>query len=200
MLTSWLQVSNESEAVAAFAQAKQLSDHFIFIEVVVDKRDAAPASAALRQVFMTKHFSTITGYKHLNLAGNSLAASTLTAGHDGCVSQGGVVLSGPGRVPSPTLTEGDIVPGQDASMHGGAGVGGGAGEGMVTSWAQGLKGLQHTAGSSTCLVQAGEAHLAESAGAQGAAAAAGAARGGTASRLGLLPAKRHAESSADESN
>lgn len=96
-----LQVATEAEAVEAFREAQRLSDHFVFIEVIVHKADAAPASGALRQGFMAHHFAAIPGYKHLNLAGASLAGggSSLTAGgchEERCASVGPAVLPGPG--------------------------------------------------------------------------------------------------------
>jgi hypothetical protein len=50
------QVTTEAQARAAIAAAKQLRDRFVFIEVVVEQRDAAPGAAALRQGFVGRHF------------------------------------------------------------------------------------------------------------------------------------------------
>ncbi len=57
-LSGWclLQVTTESEAAAAVAAAKQLHDHFVLIEVIVDKRDAAPGAALLRAGICGEHF------------------------------------------------------------------------------------------------------------------------------------------------
>jgi hypothetical protein len=182
-----LQVGSEAEAVEAFKEAKRLSDHFIFIEILVDKRDAAPASAALRQGFMARHFSSISGYKHLNL-GASLAggSDSLTAGHDGCASVGAHI--GAARSGSPTSVGGAVLGG---ALAVGAAVS--ACEGRVLGGAGEARGMHHAAGSSTCLVAVGEAHLAASAGAQGV----GAEGGVKHSRLGLVPAKRAAEGEAE---
>lgn len=181
-------MASEAEAVEAFKEAMQLSDHFIFIEVLVDKRDAAPASAALRQGFKARHFSSISGYKHLNL-GASLAdgSDSLTAGHDGCVSVGAPM--GAARGGSPTSVGGTALGGGLASAGGhGVSVGGATSvfEGGVLCGAGEVRGMHHAAGSSTCLVAVGEAHLAEGVGAEGAVKRRG-------SRLGLVPAKRAAE-------
>jgi hypothetical protein len=51
-----LQVDTEAKARAAIQAAKQLRDHFVFIEVIVDKRDGAPGAVALRQGFVSRHF------------------------------------------------------------------------------------------------------------------------------------------------
>eukprot|EP00775_Hariotina_reticulata_P008817 gene8817-8996_t len=50
------QVRTEAQAIAAIAEAKALSDHFIFMEVVVDKRDAAPCAGVLRETYISRHF------------------------------------------------------------------------------------------------------------------------------------------------
>lgn len=114
-----LQVATEAEAVEAFREAQRLSDHFVFIEVIVHKADAAPASRALRQGFMAHHFAAIPGYKHLNL-GASLAGggSSLTAGgcHEERCASVGPALPGPG---------GEC--GVNCSSAGAGGTGGGGG-------------------------------------------------------------------------
>ena len=47
----------EAEADAAIAAARDdYPDHFVFMEVVVDKRDAAPGAGALRAGFVGRHF------------------------------------------------------------------------------------------------------------------------------------------------
>eukprot|EP00775_Hariotina_reticulata_P008717 gene8717-8898_t len=56
-------VRTETEAVAAIAEAKELPDHFIFIEVIVDKRDAAPCAGAMREAFLNHHFDMQSYHK-----------------------------------------------------------------------------------------------------------------------------------------
>lgn len=204
------QVTNEAEAAEAFREAKRLSDHFIFIELIVDKRDAAPASAALRQGFMAHHFSSIPGYKNLNL-GASLAngGSSLTAGHDRCASVGAEVGRGGEAVRASSPSGGSsgagvigAAAGQPAVSGGNVGVISGVGGGVLGALEE-AKGMHHAAGSSTCLVAVGEAHLADPADAGSVDGAGAGAKGGgvkrKASRLGLLPAKRHEKGDADHS-
>jgi hypothetical protein len=192
-----LQVTTAAEAAAAFREAAQLSDHFIFIEVIVDKRDAAPASAALRQGFMARHFSPISGYKHLNLGASLAADSSLTAaaaaagggsGHDGCASVGAAAAAGEGA-------------------GGGAGGNGGVTSGMrehVSTGPGPAAGLHPFAGSSTCLVAEGEGEVGRMSPAGGLSPGAGAVveegnRQRGSSRLGLVPAKRAAEGDPERS-
>lgn len=65
-------VRTEAEADAAIAAARDdYPDHFVFMEVVVDKRDAAPGAGALRAGFVGRHFSNMDGYRHLGLPGSA---------------------------------------------------------------------------------------------------------------------------------
>lgn len=220
-MSSLAQVACEADVVSALQEARALRDHFIFIEVLVDRRDAAPAAAALRQGFMARHFSSIPGYRHLNLGASLAHGSSLTAGHDGCASvrteatgagnSGGVA----GASPAPSGAEGGGLGGGSGSGLGADPlerrghtrlVGGGAeavSSGMGHAVGAGLarvQGMPQTAGSSTCLVAVGEAHLAGAPATTGVAArvSGGAVEGeGTrqrgSSRLGLVPAKRPAQ-------
>jgi hypothetical protein len=80
------QVTNEEEAQQALDTAAALQDHFVFIEVVIDKRDAAPGAVAFRQGFMAAHFAHIPGYEHLQQElGSAFAAvaGAAAAGDDG---------------------------------------------------------------------------------------------------------------------
>jgi hypothetical protein len=56
-------VTTPSEAVDALEAASRLTDHFIFIEVVVDKRDAAPGAGFFRAGFHKTHFTHLPGYE-----------------------------------------------------------------------------------------------------------------------------------------
>lgn len=218
MLLWLLQVACEAEVVSAFTEAKQLSDHFIFIEVLVDKHDAAPAAAALRQG-MSRHFNPLSGYTHLNMNASMAGGSSLTAGHDGCVSAGTEVGG-----------EGDRG-GQHTSPAPSGATAGAGGLGVVPGAALGtgvqlggslqtlkVKGTMHpAAGSSTCLASVGAADGLAAEGsphALGVGGAGGLGRAGSvgvvggvggegarhgASRLGLVPAKRPAEAEAGDS-
>jgi hypothetical protein len=155
-----MQVATEEQAIEAFREARRLSDHFVFIEVIVHKADAAPASGALRQGFMAHHFAAIPGYKHLNL-GASLAggggSSSLTAGgchHDercasvgpaagargggvnnsvgGAGSVGGGVVLGEGQGGSAAIAAADTAGGGGPAGSGGSGgVTSGIGDGVL---------------------------------------------------------------------
>lgn len=197
-------MTTEAKAAAAFREAVQLSDHFVFIEVIVDKRDASPASAALRQGFMARHFSPISGYKHLNLGASLAADSSLTAAdgggggsrHDGCASVGAAAVTGEG-------------------VGDGTGGNGGATSGMRQHVSTGLgpaAGLHPFAGSSTCLAAEGAAEVGRVSPVAGLLTGAGVAGSGVAgaagderfrqrggSRPGLVPAKRAAEGDPERS-
>lgn len=77
-------MTTEEEAQQALDTAAALHDHFVFIEVVIDKRDAAPGSVAFRQGFMAAHFAHIPGYEHLQKElGSAFAAAAAAGGGDG---------------------------------------------------------------------------------------------------------------------
>lgn len=208
------QVRTEAEAVEAITTAKALQDHFIFIEVIVDKRDAAPASAALRTGFMKKHFSAIPGYHHmgLDLPGCTAGAGSTLTGHEETMAGGLETPQGSSGPEGDGYTAGAVPGGPSGGVDsppGGAAAG--------TSFGlEAVKQLHHVAGSSSCLAAAAE-------GPSGSPSAAAAANGGSSghgeraspaapfnntaatgstegagvdgvcSRVGVLPAKRRAE-------
>jgi hypothetical protein len=194
-------VTTGEEAAAAFREAAQLSDHFVFIEVIVDKRDAAPASATLRQGFMAHHFSTIPGYKHLKLGVSLAADSSLTAaggsggGGGGCASVGGAAA----------------VAGEGVGNGGNRGSTSGM-TGVVMAEVGPAVGMHAFAGSSTCLLAQDEGGPGRMSPAAGPASGIGVMGGGVAeaagdgghrqkggSRMGLVPAKRAAEGDLERS-
>ncbi|KAI8473166.1 MAG: thiamine diphosphate-binding protein [Monoraphidium minutum] len=58
-----MRATSLDEARAAFAAAVELTDHFVFIEAVVSKTDAAPAAGMVRRQFQGAFFSSFPLYK-----------------------------------------------------------------------------------------------------------------------------------------
>ncbi|WIA38705.1 hypothetical protein OEZ86_002005 [Tetradesmus obliquus] len=173
-------VTTEAQACAAIAAAKQLRGHFVFIEVVVDKRDAAPGAAALRQGFVSRHFSNIEGYRHLNLPGSTNANSTLTGGGLGGLTDtlaAGEVRS---NMPAHAAGSSSCLPATAAAAEAAA-----AAAAALDARCSAAGAAPAGGGNGGGGVVVGETGRA--------AGAAGSSDGSRRSRLGLLPCKRHAE-------
>jgi hypothetical protein len=75
-----MQVRTKAEAVAAIAEAKALSDHFIFMEVIVDKRDAAPCAGMMRAAFLKNHFDMHSYHIVTHSGTQQVNSSPMTSG------------------------------------------------------------------------------------------------------------------------